>query len=159
MIQHTQERTAFRIALALIMLLVVGLGVRSGKTVDAVLTYQPDTVGSVAAPAIGDGIDLDAVARRDSILAATSVQDRDPFTALAAAPKPKPKRVRRAPKIVNPTLNALLFDNVNPMVQISIAGERSGWLHKEEEFRGWRVTRIAKDSVEVRNKKRSVVLK
>jgi hypothetical protein len=99
------------------------------------------------------------VADRDSFLRDTSALQRDPFRSsrpLAVNRDPAPPRQQEVSTV--PVLRALLFDNVNPSVQLSIGALTSDWLREGDSFEGWVVLEIGPDSVRVSKNDESVVL-
>jgi hypothetical protein len=85
---------------------------------------------------------------------------RNPFT---DPPAPaRPRRVRRAPAPAPrpevPSLRALLYDTVNPSVQLRTSREDSAWLHVGETFDGWTVAEITAASVTIVRDDQRVVL-
>ncbi len=60
---------------------------------------------------------------------------------------------------MRPKLRTLLYDDVNPSAQISYKGDRSNWLHVGDEFRGWKIDDITKDTVTVSRRSRRYVLR
>jgi hypothetical protein len=96
------------------------------------------------------GVAAEAQRRRDD-LALALPSARDPFRAPPAAtaptpapeqppaPAPAPPRPRPEP---TPVLKALMDDNVQPAIQVAVGRARSGWLTRNQTFRGWTVIDI-----------------
>ncbi len=156
MAQDLQEKRTFRIGLAVMLVLVLVLALRSQRTVSAVLA-NPAVAAEAAAAVPGDDVDMASLDRRDSLIAAAQPVGRDPFSARRTEPT---ERVTRQIVAVAtaPTLSALLFDHVNPSTQINVEGQRSGWLHQGETFQGWRVTAITSDTVTITKGGETIVL-
>ncbi len=141
------------------VVLVVGviLAILAGRSVQGVLSVRMTgdppaggAAGSAAAP-VGDP---------DNSVASATVSGRDPFRP-PPAPRPEGQASVRQPvqKVTEPpVVRALLYDNVNPTVQIGIGGETSGWLHIGDLFEGWTVVDITATSVRVSRDGESVVL-
>lgn len=157
---ESREKNLTQIGIGVMLVLLAILGVRSTSTVKAVLT---PLAGAAAAPALDapTGLDLAALGVRDSLIDSAAPGRRDPFRE-SYDPQPRAERSgvsrEEEPQRVKPSLCALLFDNVNPTTQVSIDGVRSGWLRQGDEFQGWRVAAITKDSVTVTKGDESLVL-
>ena len=130
------------------------LGLRSERAVSSVLAGPGLGVLSVDARP-GRLPDRDQLASKDSLLAAAEPAGRDPFSdpppprrpARKASP-PKPKAIV-VPKPPEPHLQALLYDLVDPAVQLRVKGRTSGWLPVGAEHGGWRILDITARSVVV----------
>jgi hypothetical protein len=160
MSSDSRDRRLTRIGIAVMLALLAILGVRSAKTVQAVL--KPVAVAAATEPAAASGVrDIAALGRRDSLIDSAAPNQRDPFRG-STDPQPRAERsgaaVRERAQPATPGLCALLFDNVNPTTQISIEGVRSGWLRQGDEFQGWKVAAITKDSVTMTKGGESLVL-
>ncbi len=156
MVQDLQDKRSFRVGLAIMLALVLVLALRSQRTVSAVLA-NPAVAAAAPAEAVAAGVDMAALDRRDSLIAAAQPVARDPFSARRTQP------TERAPRQIEavataPTLSALLFDHVNPSTQINVEGQRSGWLHQGETFQGWTVSAITSDAVTITKGGDTVVL-
>jgi hypothetical protein len=86
------------------------------------------------------------LARKDALLASASVTSRDPFRD-PPPPPPRPGAARPVPAparpVIPPVLRGLAFDNSGEgTIKLSDSEEESGWLHKGEEFQGWRIIEI-----------------
>lgn len=130
------------------------LGLRSERAVSAVLAGPRLDVLSVDARPGRLG-DRDQLASKDSLLAASVPAERDPFcdppppprpARKASPPKPKPIVVPKPPA---PHLQALLYDLVDPAVQLRVSGRTSAWLPVGAEHEGWRILDITARSVVV----------
>jgi hypothetical protein len=132
------------------------------KTLQAVSLVQGDkNPVSIrnAPPSASDEILLAQIADRDSLLVDTGSLDRDPFRDPTVW---RPQRVRTSQperdKEVVPILRALLYDNVNPSVQLSAGSETSDWLRQGDSFKDWVIVEIGPDSVRISKNDEHVVL-
>jgi len=143
-----------------LLLLLVGvfLGLRSERTVTAVLAAQNRDIRSTS-PSTGSlDIQPARLEFRDSLLVHTQPKVRDPFHPLPV--KTKPRKVEPKPELPEiPSLRALLYDSVNPSAQINIGSSKSGWLHEGESFRGWTVINITPQSVWISKEHRTYVIR
>ena len=143
------------------LLLAVGLvlGFLADRAVRTVLAGHRGATESVAEPA--GSAALRTPATEDSLLALATPGLRDPFR---APPAPRSDRTVAAPSQApsqltgTPVVRALLYDNVNPTVQIGIGSVTSGWLHAGDLFQGWTVVEISSTSVRITRNGESVVL-
>lgn len=155
-----QDKRFTQIGIAVMLALLAILGLRSAGTVRAVLApiAGPTATAEAAAPA---GVNISALCRRDSLIDEAVPGRRDPFRTASAA-GPRLGRVvsggEAASPAAKPGLCALLYDNINPTAQVSLDGVRSGWLRPGDEFQGWRVTAITKDSVTMTKGAESIAL-
>lgn len=154
--QMKSDKT-LRLGLGFMVLLVLVLGLRSGKTVSTVLAMD-HAVQAEPVQTPTDDIDLAQIDARDRRIAEATPVDHDPFRRPGAPQAPRERRSRAPREIVAPSLGALLYDNVNPSAQISIQGERSDWLRQGDEFKGWTVRSITPQSVTITNGRETVVL-
>jgi hypothetical protein len=141
------------------LVLVVGiiLGVLAERSAQPILSAHWNAAGPIQDAA---GSPPHAMGGPDSLYASASALGRDPFRA-PAAPRPERQAALRdpAPKVTGPpVVRALLYDNVNPTVQIGVGGMTSGWLHTGDNFEGWTVVEINPTSVRVSRDGESVVL-
>jgi hypothetical protein len=131
-----------------VVLVVVLLGVRSQRTVATVL--DPGRSAEVQAMS-SPGADLiAAVGRREALLAAAAAPARDPFQEPPAArptPPPRPPREAQPARAPHPVLQAIIHDQLGPMIQLRVGAQTSGWLREGATFEGWRVGPIGADSV------------
>jgi hypothetical protein len=140
----------------LIALLLVGLflAVRTERGVSMVTAARADAPIAKDAEAASQRAllaDLDAKATR---VRAAFASERDPFrdppvvrdeTAAPAAPaRPAPP-----PRTPPPGLRAVVYDQVNPSVQLSSGARTSDWLHQGDVFQGWKIEKIESKSVTV----------
>ncbi len=58
-----------------------------------------------------------------------------------------------------PELGALLYDTINPQVQLRISGQASGWMSEGAAFQGWVVETIRPDAVTVQRQGERIVLR
>ena len=103
-----------------------------------VLAPPPTTSGPIS---LSQVTVVDRALDRDATLAGVESSTRDPFHKVraprrASTPKPPP----RAP---SPQLRLILYDQLSPEVQFSVAGEISGRLTPGQSFRGWTVVSIS----------------
>ncbi len=148
---------SIRVGMAIMLVAVLVLALRSQSTVKAVLAGPVLAAETASAPA-DDGLDMASIAHRDSLIAAARPVARDPFNARSVAPSTTAERRSVEAAHVRPILSALLFDRVNPSTQINVNGQRSGWLHQGETFQGWTVTAITSDAVTITKGGDTVVL-
>ncbi len=99
-------------------------------------------------------------AAKDSLLSAVSLLGSRSIPRRAGAksdggvaPRATPSEARTPPD-----LRALLYDNVNPSVQLSSGATTSGWLHKGDSFLGWTVVEITATSIRISRGGESIVL-
>ncbi|MBM3318924.1 MAG: hypothetical protein FJY75_13835 [Candidatus Eisenbacteria bacterium] len=149
-------------ALALVALL---LGLRNHQVVGAVLSRGEPAVLEMQGNGRGTDGDIAELARRDSLVAAASAGNRDPFRPRAPAAAESPgrgagaARPREEPQPAPPPrISSLLYDDVRPSVQLRIGPETSGWLHEGEIFHEWTVMRITPTTVTLASGERTVVL-
>jgi hypothetical protein len=157
MTNGTNGRRGFWVGFALLLLVGVFLGIRVGGAVHAVLGGRvlvsggpADTAGIAALP---DGA-------KDTLIADALMGDRDPFRDPPAVRIEGGGVAKASPAIAKepPALRALLYDNVNPSVQLSQDATISGWLHKGDSFLGWTVIEITSTSTTISRGGESVVL-
>lgn len=158
--QH--DRKYYTVGICAMLLVVLLLGMRSMQTVKAVLADKvPLVEQEVQHPQLVKE-ELKGVTSRDSLVAAAVLDSslRDPFFGAVSKHDPRSpvKAPRQAARLVEPLLTALIFDNVNPTVQISVGSERSDWLRAGDQFRGWQVAEIDANSVKVKKGDREIVL-
>jgi len=152
---------AFPMVVGAIILCILYFALRTERTVTEVLRIQSSGQGVSSNAAAGQTAPgqratgpartrqlLREISERDSLIAASVPRGRDPFARPVAAPRPAPAAAA-APTFVEaqPALRAIVFDEVDPNVQISIDGRTSPWLRPGDVFEGWRVIRITAGSV------------
>ncbi len=149
----------YTIALLLAFCLILGLRVRT--TLATTGTAAPPAADPPAA-ASAVTVDGDRLTTQRTMLAEQARTRRDPFRRSEASileqpelPVDGPPEVR---KLVGPALSALLYDHRDPMTQISVDGERSGWLRPGDTFRGWRVAAITPRAVTITKGGKQVIL-
>jgi hypothetical protein len=171
MTQSNREERVFWVGLAALLLVGIFLGVRAERGVRVVLSAQSGQSGggtTVTADAEGQAMrvlltELDAKSAR---IEQAPAADRDPFREPApkllaqtapvpATPRPTPK----PPPRVKPSLGALLYDEVNPSVQLRVGTLTSDWLHRGENFKDWTVVEIRPGAVTVSQDGDTVVLR
>jgi hypothetical protein len=143
---------------ALLVILIL-LGLRSYQVGTLVLpSGTPQTTGAAVAQEADSP--LLSVAHMDSILSTTESCDRNPFSAPRGRrrPPPPPRQVDPEPEEGTPSLAALLYDNVEPAVQLKYKTSFSSWLRKGESFRGWVILEISPNSVTILKDGEYVVL-
>jgi hypothetical protein len=153
------DRRGFWFGLALLALVGLFLGIRAGGAVRTVMGGRgwaaTHPVGSTSTGVRGQGS-----AAKDSLLSAVGSPERDPFRD-APAPRAEGGFIQKAAPSearVPPDLRALLYDNVNPSVQLSSGATTSGWLHKGDSFLGWTVVEITATSIRISRGGESIVL-
>jgi hypothetical protein len=162
------DREARNFWIGLIALLLVGilLGVQSERRARVLMATRPD------APVVTDSdatsqraliADLDVKAARVKQSFAGS---RDPFgdppapQSDEAAATPATSRTSPPPAHTPPpALRAVVYDEVNPSVQLSDGSRTSDWLHQGDVFQGWKVNKIEAHSVTVTHGGEIAVLK
>jgi hypothetical protein len=135
------------------------IGVRTERSVTMVLSLdQLARVLTDPGSITMNGQSPDSTEEGDANLEESS---RDPFEFFKIERKKTPRRNRPAPKRPEPvpTLTALLFDTVEPGVQLTLGDTRSQWLHHGDEFQGWRVAEIHETSATVTKGERTLVLR
>jgi hypothetical protein len=130
------------------------LGLRSERAVSSVLAGPGFDI--LAAGTQSGGIpDLDRLAVKDSLLAAAEPSARDSFSDPPPPPRPARKATPSKPKTVvvpqppQPHLQALLYDHVDPAVQLRVGGKTSEWLSVGADHGGWKILEITSGSVVV----------
>jgi len=158
-----QDKKVQNLGIGIMLAVVLLLGMRSLQTVNTVLSdsHPIDEPAVVHKKLVGD--DLKGVTQRDSLIAIATLDAsvRDPFG--PAAVEPKPRKRSRAPRpvaarVVEPLLAALIFDDINPTVQITVGKKRSDWLRAGDLFQGWQVAEIDARSVRVKKGDKEIVL-
>lgn len=146
----------------IVLLMVLVLAFRTEQTIAAVLGGgQPPRVEAKEETA-GARL-LGEIQRRYEKLAQALPVLRDPFKdppASAQARQAAQQAARQADQAGSPqqaepsgplfpTVRAIVFDQFNPSVQLTLNNEISGWLHRGDSFHGWSVTQITAQSVRV----------
>lgn len=135
-------------SLAAVLLLAAGvyLVVRSLAAADAVLS--PAVGPRASSPGVGTSPAAEAKARDDA-LRDVGTPSRDPFhlpaRPVAATRRPDAQTRPDTP----PDVRLVLFDQVDPEVQLSSEGGISGRLRVGQSFEGWTVTSISQSAVVV----------
>jgi hypothetical protein len=156
------DKKHYAIGIGLMLAVVLVLGVRSKATVDAVLADKAPVEAASTEHKRLVNDEMSGVTYRDSLVAIAHLAEDliDPFLGDKALPqKVAAKAPPRVARLIKPRLAALIFDDVDPTVQIRVAGERSNWLHTGDRFKGWQVAEIDSKSVKVKKGDREVVLK
>ena len=142
-------------ALTVLILAVSGiyLTFRAWTVAGMVLAPPPTTSDHISPSQVTA---VDRALDRDATLAGVESSTRDPFhkvrvTRRATPPKPPPK----AP---SPELRLILYDQLSPEVQFSVAGDISGRLTPGQAFRGWTVVSISARACVVQKDGKSLTL-
>lgn len=146
-------------SLGVLLMVLIILGLRSYQVGVLVL---PSEIQSPAEATIGRAADTPmlSLAYKDSLLSTAEACDRNPFGPPPARRR-TPPRVRQEkpePEDETPSLAALLYDNVEPAVQLKYKTSVSTWLREGESFRGWVIVEISSNSVTILKDGKSVVL-
>ncbi len=158
MVREIREDRAFWVGYLVLLLVGVFLGLRSERTIAAVLAAHKLGVACSTPTTQQSTFDPVRLSLRDSLLVQAQPTVRDPFHAPPA--KQQPRRVETRPALPEiPSLRALLYDKVNPSAKISIGSSLSGWLHEGDQFRGWTVADITPTSVWVSKESRVYVIR
>ena len=149
-----------RLTLLLLAALTAILGLRVRSTWALAGTpVGPPVPAEVTSALTVDGERLQAQQR---LLATGAPVRNDPFRREAVVPMDVPPALGDAPaevkKLVGPALSALLYDHRDPTTQITVDGERSGWLRPGDTFRGWTVTAISPRTVTITKGGKVVIL-
>jgi len=156
----------FWLALGSFALVFLIQGLRTSHVVTVLLDQTDrETVRNQTGKRQSDAL-LAMVDQKDSLVAAAAPSERNPFGDPPRPRRPRVERPRtqapaRPPQPVEetpPALRTLLFDRVNPSVQLRDASHSSGWLHVGDTFDGWLVEEILENSVRISKGTRSVVL-
>ncbi len=160
MSRKARKDVAFWTGCGAVLLFVLVLGLRCGQTVSAVLSARGQPTPEAKAAGGTGTADAFEIARRDSLVAAATPGERNPFR----DPPPRERAPTRRPETPRPvsepppSLRALLYDTVNPSVQLAVGNSASGWLLEGDVFKGWTVAAITPTSVTVTRGNRSLVL-
>jgi hypothetical protein len=142
-----------------LLVILILLGLRSYQVGTLMLPsgIQPTTAAAAAQEADSTMLSL---AYKDSILSTTEACDRNPFSAPRARRRTPPPVRQQDPEPEEgpPSLAALLYDNVEPAVQLKYKSSVSTWLRKGDSFRGWVILEISPNSVTILKDGESVVL-
>ncbi len=143
--QTPQPRVSW-IAIGLLVLIGIFLAARTEHAVGLVMARRH--AGSVAplAPSSDLSARISAQAAKDSLLSAALAGERDPFRDAPAhrmATTPGTAAGSSAAQgELAPVARAVLFDRVDPRVQLSVGPQVSAWLRPGDRFKGWAVVRI-----------------
>ena len=158
MVREIREDRTFWVGYLVLLLVGVFLGLRSERTIAAVLAAHKYSVACSTPTTEQSAFDPVRLGLRDSLLVQARPTARDPFHAPPA--KPQPRREEKRPALPEiPSLRALLYDKVNPSAKISVGSSLSGWLHEGDQFRGWTVVDITPTSVWVSKESRVYVIR
>jgi len=156
---RVQRDRGFRVGFALLVTIGIFLGFKTQQAISLALgAMNRVSVDSGSRP-LADRMVLAQIADRDRLLAATGSLERDPFRSPRDSHvdrNPTPQRRESTGGV--PVLRALLFDNVNPSVQLSIGAHTSDWLREGDSYEGWVVMEIGVDSVRISKGDQSLVL-
>jgi hypothetical protein len=153
MIEKLKNGWGFWAAGGVILLVTLILGVRTQKTIAAVLSTREQILPGLEWNGNGKPAGFADYERRQLALRQMETSGRDPFNLTPAAPPPAPP-VRREPAAPPPwasipSLHAMMFDGDNSTAQIRIGERMSDWLRVGDEWRGWRIMKIEKDWIKV----------
>jgi hypothetical protein len=155
MTKPTSDARNFWIGLIALLLVGLFLAVRTERGVSMVTATRPDAPIAKDAEAASQRAllaDLDAKAARvRTAIAGERDPFRDPpvFRSEAASADAAPARPAPPPRVPPPGLRAVVYDQVNPSVQLSSGARTSDWLHQGDIFQGWKIEKIESKSVTV----------
>jgi hypothetical protein len=148
-------------AIGLLALLGIFLAVRTEHAVGLVLARRH---AQQAPPVSGSDLSarISAMAAKDSLGAAAQPGARDPFRdpparTLAPVFGAVAGRPLTAAEL-SPVARAVLFDRVDPRVQLSVGPEVSAWLRPGDAFQGWTVVRITRATITLAQGERQLIL-
>jgi hypothetical protein len=153
-----QGSRGFWISLGLLALIGGFLAARSWGATRVVLQIQREATLSLAADEIQWTSHAAVITHKDSLLANVAPGRRDPFDRPPATWRPPVATAAPEPVVREPLLRAILYDEVDPSVILSVGSATSRWLHEGENFLGWRVADIGPTAVTVTHGDRSAVL-
>ena len=139
-------QTAGTLAIALLLVVVAVLATRSYQAARIVL--GPARAGDTGVSHQEGNKVVEALAWSDSLIAAADPGARNPFTSPPArrrSSNPAPATPEETP--ADPTLGALLFDTLQPTIQLKLRGKTSEWLNQGDTFSGWTVKDIRPQTV------------
>jgi len=160
MAARDQRNHRFWLGFALLVVVGVFLGLKVHQAISLVLGAKYNaSAGSGSRSTVEKDL-LAQAAGRDSLLKEDDSFPRDPFrspstSTVSRRQTPQPQQETEAPP---PVLRALLYDNVNPSVQLSVGSMTSDWLLEGDTFEGWVIEGIGPDSVRLSKDDESVVL-
>ncbi len=160
--QKTHGDRFFWLGCGLVGIVLLILVFRCERAVTSVVSTHSAAEQQALAPASSGGTIYAMVAMKDSLIASAGSVERDPFLVVEAPkPKPAPRKARPAKKRrlpAPPRLTAILFEEADPMVKITVGSTVSGWLRNGEVYKGWTIVKIEETTVEVHDKHRTVNL-
>ena len=130
------------------------LASRAWMSVQTVLSPSPlpATAGATRTVAM-----VEKAMAQDATLAQVGDPIRDPFT-LVRTTRKQPTRVRQPGPPPRPQLRMILYDQLSPEVQFSLAGDLSGRLRPGQSFMGWKVMSISARSCVVHKDGQTITL-
>ncbi|MBU1699084.1 MAG: hypothetical protein KJ970_17095 [Candidatus Eisenbacteria bacterium] len=145
-----QKNRTIWYALAVLFGVCLFLGFRTQTVVTSVL-WNGNSTGEQQI-VVENGDLLDRLSAKDSLLSVDVELTRDPFK-VPSRPKSRPRtsdvKLKSKNEVVKPVLRALLFDNVNPSVQLSVGSTQSSWLRVGDTFQGWFIQDITSSGITV----------
>lgn len=154
MIANLKSDWRFWTAGGVILLVTLLLGVRTQKSVAAVLSTREQTLPTVAwNGGVTPGEDA-AYERRQAALQLVDHSLRDPFRPLPVAAPPDPPQKKSKPTrtpywATIPSPHAIMFDGENSAAQIRIGKRLSDWLRVGDEWQDWKIIEIKSDCIRV----------
>lgn len=143
-----------RISIGLLLASLVVVGIRAQRTSALALYADRD-----AAPQSGIPKETPP-SLTEAASSGRPIPARDPFQYLETTiPRKQPVEPAEDETQSLPELGALLYDTINPQVQLRVSGVASGWLSKGAVFNGWVVEAIQPDAVTVQKQGERVVLR
>jgi hypothetical protein len=143
-----------RLSTGLLVASLVIVGFRAQRTSALTPYSNPDAVAQSVIPKKSSSYPADALSSERPTPA------RDPFQyPESAIPRKQPVEPVEDKTQPLPELGALLYDTINPQVQLRISGVSSGWLSEGAVFHGWVVEAIQRDAVTVQKQGERIVLR
>jgi hypothetical protein len=160
--EQSQGGSGFWVGCGVLLLVGIFLALRGTHAVSEILSGKHRQGADPIQLARAWKADAAAVALKDSLLISALPAERDPFR---NPPPVKPTSIWKPPSkdpvkkpLEVPTVRAVLYDNVDPSIKLSIGGSTSTWLHKGDHYRGWMVVEITPTATLVAQGDESVVL-
>jgi hypothetical protein len=143
-----------RFSIALLLASLVVVGIRAHRT--SALALYPDR-NAASQPGIPKETPVYLTEYASS---GRPMPARDPFQYLETTiPRKQPVEPVEDKTQSLPELGALLYDTINPQVQLRVSGVSSGWLSEGAVFNGWVVEAIQPDAVTVQKQGERLVLR
>ena len=127
---------------------------RAWMSVNTVLSPSPMPAAAGEARTV---IMVEEAMTRDATLAQVEDPTRDPFSAVRTTRK-QTTRVAKPSPPPRPQLRMILYDQLSPEVQFSVAGDLSGRLRPGQSFMGWQVMSISARSCVVHKDGETITL-